>query len=154
MTTDFFGKPISVYTSQECNEDGFTFDLDQLNKHWIKGGLSPLQYVTTNLMNKGYFQETCKNGVPRGQELKDNRCANCEVFVKHHGEKLACVTEEKLNIPNMLDLITQALRIFKKKPTDDWFVSGIIELPSGQKQKVYIAQNETGRYTVMLPEDY
>jgi hypothetical protein len=47
-----------------------------------------------------------------------------------------------------------ALRIFNKKPQDDYFVSGRIELPSGKKQKVYLAQNETGRYTLMLPEDY
>lgn len=63
-------------------------------------------------------------------------------------------TDKTLNIPNFRDLLHQALQIFGKMPKDDYFVSGRIELPSGGKQKVFIAQNETGRFTVMLPEDY
>jgi len=59
-----------------------------------------------------------------------------------------------VNIPNITDLIVQAAQIFKRKPDDDYFVSGSIELPSGERQKIFIAQNETGRYTAMLPEDY
>lgn len=66
--------------------------------------------------------------------------------------KLNCLTPT-LNIPNVLDLLTAAIVIFNKKTQDDYFVSGKIELPNGDKQTVYIAQNETGRYTLMLPED-
>jgi hypothetical protein len=47
-----------------------------------------------------------------------------------------------------------ANKIFNKMPRGDSFASGKIELPSGAKQEIYIAQNETGRFTIMLPQDY
>lgn len=141
---------VSKYTSGQAVEDGVLFDVDLLAK---TRNPTPLKYVTTGLLAKGYWNDTCEKGITRGEAGKSDRCPSCEVFIKHHGDKLAC-SEPTLNIPNMVDLITQGLRIFSKKPADDWFVSGMIELPSGQKQKVFIAQNETGRYTLMLPEDY
>jgi hypothetical protein len=64
------------------------------------------------------------------------------------------MTEEKVNIPNIIDLINAAVKIFVKMPRGDSFACGKIELPSGAKQEIYIDQNETGRYTIMLPEDY
>jgi len=140
---------VSKYTSAQAVEDGSLFDVDLL----VKAGNIPINYITTGLLAKGYWNDTCEKGVTRAEAGKNDRCASCETFIKHQGEKLSCL-EHTLNIPNMSDLITQGLRIFSKKPAADWFVSGIIELPSGQKQKVFIAQNETGRYTLMLPEDY
>ncbi|WP_319508146.1 hypothetical protein [uncultured Methanolobus sp.] len=69
------------------------------------------------------------------------------------------INGEELNIPNLMDLLIQATIIirdasngFKDKP--EAFYSGDIELPSGQKQKIYISMNEYKRYTIMLPEDY
>jgi hypothetical protein len=62
--------------------------------------------------------------------------------------------DETLNVPNLLDLLCQLSRVFAKKAAGDYFVSGVIELPSGKKQKVFMAQNETGRFTAMLPEDW
>jgi hypothetical protein len=109
---------VSTYLSGEAVEDGFLFDLDLIVKQSPLGKFV-LQYITTNLLAKGYWNE-----------------------------------DQTINIPNLRDLIEQSLRVFRKKPSDDYFVSGIIELPSGSKQKIFIAQNESGRYTVMLPEDY
>jgi hypothetical protein len=117
----FWGKPISVYTSEQAIEDGYLLDLD-LFKYWpINGNFEtrPLKYVTTGLLAKGYWN-----------------------------------SDRTLNNPNMQDLIAQSLRVFAKMRKGDYFVSGRIELPSGSKQKIFIAQNETGRFTVMLPEDY
>ena len=62
--------------------------------------------------------------------------------------------DKTLNVPDLLDLLHQLSRVFAKKAAGDYFVSGVIELPSGRKQKVFIAQNETGRFTAMLPEDW
>ena len=109
---------VSTYLSSEAVEDGFLFDLDLVVKQSPLGKFV-LQYITTNLLAKGYWN-----------------------------------TDQTINIPNLRDLIEQSLRVFHKKPADDYFVSGIIELPSGSKQKIFIAQNESSRYTVMLPEDY
>ena len=74
---------------------------------------------------------------------------------------LSCgyMTEEgKVNVANLLDLLNQALEIVRKRSegstTLDWFFSGDIELPSGEQQQIFIDQNETGKFTLMLPEDY
>ena len=75
--------------------------------------------------------------------------------------------EGKLNIPNVMDLVRQGeylIRQANKESGDasefDWFYAGSIELPSGEKEKVFIAENGTSaekgqrrRYTIMLPED-
>ena len=109
---------VSTYLSSEAVEDGFLFDLDLVVKQSPLGKFV-IQYITTSLLEKGYWN-----------------------------------TDQTINIPNLRDLIEQSLRVFRKKPSDDYFISGVIELPSGSKQKIFIVQNETGRYTVMLPEDY
>jgi predicted nucleic acid-binding Zn-ribbon protein len=68
--------------------------------------------------------------------------------------KATSTADGSLNVANLRDLLNQALRVFRKKREGDYFACGVIELPSGSKQKIFIAQNESGRYTVMLPEDY
>jgi hypothetical protein len=151
---------VSKYTSDEAVEDGFLFDVDPLIKArgWFKVTYKkdfPIKYITTSVLDLGYWMDRCKNAVSLKDAGHADRCASCDVWVKRDFKKgkLSCLTPT-LNIPNMLDLLMAALRIFNKKPQDDYFVSGRIELPSGKKQKVYLAQNETGRYTLMLPEDY
>src|SRR5665647_1405100 len=62
--------------------------------------------------------------------------------------------DNTINVANLRDLIIQSLRVFRKNPLDDYFVSGRIQLPSGSSQKIFIAQNESSRYTAMLPENY
>jgi len=80
-------------------------------------------YVTVNLLNNGYFDHDT----------------------------------EKIKIPNILDLLNQALAIVKNKTNNskqvDMFFSGDIELPNGNQQTIFIEQNETGKFTIMLPED-
>jgi hypothetical protein len=112
---------ISKYTDKEAVNDGTLFDLDILNKN----PRYAFKYITTNLMNKGYFLKVPSNEVA-----------------------------EMPNIPNLKDLVNQAAQIFLNKLAEDTFTSGYIELPNGKKQEIFIAQNETGRYTIMLPEDY
>ena len=66
--------------------------------------------------------------------------------------------EDGVNLPNVLDLMNQSLEIMKRETKNykemDSFLSGEIELPSGEKQKIFIQLNEKGKYTIMLPEDY
>ena len=66
--------------------------------------------------------------------------------------------DKTLNIPNLLDLLNQSLEIVRKKSNNfkkhDWFFDGEIELPSGNRQQVFIEQNETGKYTILLPSDH
>ncbi len=64
---------------------------------------------------------------------------------------------DKVNIPCILDLFNQANVIVRILSRDfkrfDSFFSGIIELPSGENQKIFIEMNEAGYFTIMLPED-
>ena len=64
--------------------------------------------------------------------------------------------DRTFNIPNLLDLLNQSLEIVRRESDNfqkaDWFFSGSVELPSGEKQKVFIEQNELSKYTIMLPE--
>ena len=142
---------IFTYTSEQAEEDGILFDLDQLLPGKIRKNFF-LKYITAGLFAKGYWNDRCKPGVKDGEQGKNPCCATCDVFHQSRGN-LSCL-KPTVNIPNITDLIVQAAQIFKRKPDDDYFISGTIELPSGQKQRIFIAQNETGRFTVMLPEDY
>ena len=142
---------IFTYTSKQAEEDGILFDLDQLLPGKIHTNFF-LKYITAGLLSKGYLNDRCKDGVKDGEQGKNPCCVTCDTFQSCTGN-LSCL-KPSLNIPNITDLIVQAVQIFKRKPADDYFVSGSIELPSGRKQKIFIAQNETGRFTAMLPEDY
>ena len=66
--------------------------------------------------------------------------------------------DKSLNIPNLLDLLNQSLEIVRKKSKNftehNWFFEGEIELPSVNRQQVFIEQNETGKYTILLPSDH
>ena len=120
-----FGESISTYTSNEASEDGMLFDIRELDSSW-KAGI--FTYVTTNLMQQHDYI----------QRIEDS---------------------EKVNIPNMLDLLNQANEIVRKssndfKDTKEPFYSGHIELPSGARQKIYIEMNETGNFTILLPDDH
>jgi hypothetical protein len=150
---------VSKYTSDEAVEDGFLFDLDLLVKAGnIKPAAQlPIKYITTSVLDLGYWKDRCNRAVKLEDAGTADRCQSCPtwlVFAKTGPKTLPCKEDkQELNIANVLDLVVAALKIFNKKPADDWFVSGLVELPSGKKQTVYIAQNETGRYTLMLPED-
>ena len=113
------GEVVFQYTSKQAEEDGFLFNLIQINKDWEKGLFN---YLTTHLLEQGY--------------LVDN----------------------KINIPNILDLLNQANQIVRKKSNNfkdfDSFFAGKIEFPNGELKEIFIVQNETGKFTLMLPEDY
>ena len=116
---EYFGEPISTYTCKQAEEDGILFDASKLNPAWEKGLFN---YITTNLLNKGYMEE----------DKGDSR----------------------IRMPNIVDLLYQANQIVKHKSKNyteaDTFFSGYIELPSGSKQQIFIQQNETGKFTILL----
>ena len=109
---------ISVYTSKQAEEDGLLVDITKIQSKWSKGLFN---YVTSNLLSKGYIQKN------------------------------------KISIPSIIDLLNQAMRIVKSRSREfkkyDTFFSGTIELPTGDKQEIFIEKNETGKFTLMLPED-
>jgi len=55
------------YTSQQAEEDGILFDVTQINPQWAKGLFN---YVTTNLLSRGYFvQDTQEINIPNILDL-------------------------------------------------------------------------------------
>lgn len=112
---------IYKYSSEQADEDGILFDITKINPKWKQGMFN---YVTTNLLSKGYLK-------------KDS---------------------EEINLPNLLDLLNQVTQIVKQKSKKfqefDHFFNGVVEFPSGEKQEIFISQNDTGKFTIMLPEDY
>lgn len=64
----------------------------------------------------------------------------------------------RVRIANLLDLLNQANEIVRKASKNftefDSFFAGKIELPSGSKQEIFIEQNETSKFTILLPEDH
>lgn len=73
-------------------------------------------------------------------------------------EKLKYVEGDKLNIPNLLDLLNQANQIVRKASNnftrEDHFFEGYIETPDGDEQQIFMGLNEFNKFTIMLPEDY
>lgn len=65
--------------------------------------------------------------------------------------------DDVINIPNLLDLLNQANQIVKRQSNnftiEDNFFEGSIEAPSGKQLKIFMAMNEYGKFTIMLPED-
>ena len=110
---------IFEYTLRQAEEDGVLVNVTKINPSWKKG---PFNYVTSNLLSKGYM---------KGKEF---------------------------NVPCLVDLLNQSLRILKIKTRNfrkfDTFFEGRVEFPSGNTGQVFICQNETGKFTIMLPEDY
>ena len=68
------------------------------------------------------------------------------------------IEKDEIKRAAIQDMLMQAHAIAKSKSDGftqpDWFYSGDIELPDGSKQQIFIEKNETGRYTVMLPQDH
>ena len=63
------------------------------------------------------------------------------------------MTDGKINLPAIADLLYQANKMLDTDYDCD-FNADEIELPNGEKQTIYVCRNETGFYTMMLPEDY
>lgn len=115
---------ISTYSSEQALADGILVEFRKINPKWVSGIFS---HATTNILkSRGYINETEEG--------------------------------ETFNIPNLMDLLRQCQEIILKKDEDlnnlsDYFYSGKIEFPSGEKGLVFLEENEYKRFTIMLPED-
>ena len=65
--------------------------------------------------------------------------------------------KEDYHRANIIDLLNQAgpkITSALERNAQEWFVDMTIEGPNGQRYKAFAQQNETGRWTLLLPEDY
>ena len=116
---------VSIYTSDEATEDGILFDLSKSS--FFKN--EHFNFVTTNLLS--------------------------DLNILSFSSKL---NSDVINTPMLLDLLEQAKRIVLNKIretlTEDTFYSGIVRSQDNQSIRIFICQNETGLFTLMLPSDY
>lgn len=66
---------------------------------------------------------------------------------------LGYLDDQKVNVPNLMDLVMQVSKHAARKGPDRMYILKI-EAPSGSKVEVYACVNETGKLTVMLPSEY
>lgn len=126
--TELFGPVISSYSEAEAVEDGILFDLTQLKT--VKNNRT-FSHLTVGLMEAHKY--LIYNKRPTGDEIT-------------------------INEPAIIDLMAQCLNhMIEKRKTDkitDSFYATMVEGPNGNKFKVFIEQNSTGRYTILLPSEH
>ena len=107
---DFFGEPISIYTSEQAEADGIL----------IKTNHPLINYMTASVFHK---------------------CI--EPFIINDNE---IALTKKLIDSAIIEIKKQYLKANKQA---DWFYEF-----NCRGWKLWACQNETGRYTLMFPEDY
>lgn len=121
---EFFGKPVSVYTSKEAVADGILVDLFSVRRSFVN-------FATSGLMALGYKNSDGSINEPNVQDLI--------------AQGLHILGDQKKG---------ESLVDYYHRLSQVGFASGRIELPNGDKQDVFLAKNDNNTYTVMLPEDY
>lgn len=66
--------------------------------------------------------------------------------------RLGYIRNNVIDLEALRDLIRQCTWIVND--CSDYFYSGVVEFANGMTDKVFICQNETSKFTIMLPEDY
>ena len=115
---EIFGEPISVYTSDQAEDDGLL----------IKVKDSDINYMTRAV----YFD-----------------CIDKFLIKDEDGKILKGQQPAIVLINKLIGSAKQAVIEIQKTKGTDWFYS--IE---ARGWKFFVCQNETGKYTLMFPEDY
>jgi len=116
---------ISVYTSDQAAEDGILFSVGK--SQFLKNDY--FNYITVNLLLE---MDIMKYDAKRRTDV--------------------------VNVQMTLDLIEQAGKIVNRELANkllmDCFYSGTVRKSNGERIRIFISENETGKYTLMLPSDY
>lgn len=139
--TEFFGEPISVYTSDQAEQDGIL----------VKTGNTTINYVTANVYSQ------CIEPFIESSALTELSLKNKPLMLETDiGDKklvfqIAIPDEVKQRAAKKLlnKLLATAIEEVKKLNKKDWMYA--IDC---RGWKLWVCQNETGAYTLMFPEDY
>ena len=116
---------ISVYTSDQASEDGILFNVGK--SAILKNDLC--NFITTNLL--------------------------LDMDIMKYDAR---VGSDVVKVQLALDLIEQAKAIVNReianKLATDHFYSGMVRKLNGERIRIFICENETGKFTLMLPADY
>ncbi|HUU36718.1 MAG TPA: hypothetical protein VMW46_00770 [Candidatus Desulfaltia sp.] len=121
---EIFGEPISIYTSAQAEEDGFL----------VRTGDPFINYMT-----QAVYERMVEAKMPDPEIVAGmNRIERALVDAKRHALFRGLVIGAKLEV----------MKIEREKG-QDWFYKVALN-----GQDYFVAQNETGAYTLMFPEDY
>lgn len=141
--TSFFGEPISVYTSEQATEDGILIKTD--NKI--------INYITHTVYSK-CIEPFIEASVMTKRSLSNKPISETiEVGKKSFVVTLKITDAEKKKAEKELlnKLIASAILEVQKLHRQDWLYA--LDDCRGWKD-MWVVQNETGKYTLMFPEDY
>lgn len=140
--TEFFGEVISRYTSEQGEQDGILVKTDN----------PIINYITRTVY------ERCIEPFIEASALTKMSLANKPTMLKTEIGKKELIFNiqipeaekkraERELINKLLDTAITQIKALKK---EDW----MYELPDCRGWKLWVCQNETGKYTLMFPEDY
>lgn len=125
---------ISQYTSDQAADDGLLVQTSTLLPE--HNGYAPhvVSHITTNLLvEQGYFTQS---------ESPD-----------HFNEPQA--DYKRADIITLLNTAGASIKKALGEKPEEWLVTKItVENPNAKKFEAWAQQNETGRWTLLLPEDY
>jgi hypothetical protein len=116
--TEFFGEPISVYSSEMAEADGILISI----QHPF------INYITHSVFEKCIYPYV----MDENKDQTDTLVKNLIHLV-------------------ILEIKKQYLKANKKM---DWFYEVVVKDFKSNDCRLFVAQNETGKYTAMLPSDY
>ncbi|MGB7295139.1 MAG: hypothetical protein WBC70_06065 [Candidatus Aminicenantales bacterium] len=123
---DVFGEPISVYTSAQAEDDGL---------------LVRTKDPVINYMTRAVYEREVEAKMPALSPEEYSRMTPFERYL-HDGKRIALF--RGLIIGAKLEVLK-----IRKEKGEDWFYK--VKLGG---QDYFVAQNETGAYTLMFPDDY
>lgn len=131
--TDFFGEVISKYTSDQAEQDGILVKTDN----------PIINYITHTVLNR------CIEPFIESFAMTTKINAGKDAFV---GAVLTLTETEKNRARTTLikKLLDTAITQIKAQNREDWLYT----LKDCRGWELWVAQNETGKFTLMFPEDY
>ena len=140
--TDIFGEVISTYTSEQATEDGILIKVDH----------PAINYITHTVF------ERCIEPFIESSVVTDRSSADkpnfeiIEIGAKKLALSLNITEEEKGKAAEKLikKLLNSAVEAARKTGRQDHLYTDL----DVRGWKLWLGQNETGKYTLMFPEDY
>lgn len=139
--TEFWGEPISVYTSNQAEEDGIL----------VSTGHPLINYITHTVFER-CIEPFIESSIKTKLSLSNNPVNEIievgnKAFVINL--KISDADKKKSEQELIKKLLDSAIIEIQKLKRQDWMYE--IEC---RGWKLWVCQNETGGYTLMFPEDY
>lgn len=140
--TDFFGEVISSYSSNQAAEDGILIKTNNLIINFITRTV--YEKCIEPFINPSVLTDRSLSGLPFNVPI--------QIGKKELILEIPITEAEKQRVTKKLldKLLTSAIDEVRKLNREDWMYN----LKDCRGWNLWVCQNETGKYTLMFPEDY